>query len=320
MYTLYRKTILVTGATGLIGSAVVRLLLRTEPTATVVAAARDTARAARMYAPWIEAGRCEVVSYEAERPLEDTRTYHYIIHAASGAAPAAFAQDPVGVLTANISGTKLLLDYGREHHMERLLYVSSGEVYGEPGPDAEPWREQDSGYVNTLEPRSCYPTAKRAAESLCAAYRKQYGTDFVVARPCHTYGPGFTPKDNRAYAQFLRLAAAGSDIALNSPGTQRRAWLYVDDCAEALLTILCRGEVGEAYNVADPEGVATIREVAEMIAREAGVSVTALADPVAAPMITRALFNTERLAALGWQPCHTLQQGLAETLRGVRRQ
>lgn len=321
MNTLAGKNILVTGATGLIGAAVVRRVLREEPTATVYAAMRSAERAALLFAPWIGEGRVRLVDYDATRPLPGDDTYNYIIHAASGAAPAAFNSDPVGVMTANILGTRLLLDYGLGHGMERFLYISSGEVYGNP-PTAEAetvWREDDSGYVNPMLPRSCYPTAKRAAETLCSAYAAEYGADIVVARPCHTYGPGFTPRDDRAYAQFLRRAAAGQDIVLTGPGTQTRAWIYVEDCAEAILTILLGGKSGEAYNVADEHSVVTIRRLAEIIAAAAGVSVTRPERAEAAPpAIRRAVFSTAKLQALGWKPRHTLGEALSATLHELK--
>lgn len=317
--SLAGKHILITGAAGLIGSALTRRILSAEPTARVTAAVRDTGRAARLFAPWA-GGRCRLLRYDAALPLASSESYDYIVHAASGAAPAAFTADPVGVMTAGFLGSLLLLDYGRAHGMERFLYVSSGEVYGARQSDtADAWREDDSGYVNPLLPRSCYPTAKRAAETLCAAYAAEHGTDIVVARPCHTFGPAFTPRDNRAYAQFLSRAAAGRDIALNSPGTQRRSWIYVEDCADALLTILLRGASGEAYNVADEGCVLTIRQFAEAIAQAAGVKVSvAGGGGAASPSAPHTVYDTAKLRALGWLPRHTLADALGETLDALR--
>ena len=177
-----RKTILVTGARGLIGSALVRRL-RADGHYNVVEGTRE----------W-----CDVT-----KPLQGNQIYHYIIHCASNAAPKAFAETPVEVMMSNIMGVKNLLDYGRTHHMERFLFVSTGEVYGE-GDGRTFTEDYCEGYLNTLSPRSCYPSSKRAAETLCAAYAQEYGTDFVIARPCHVYGPGFTDNDNRVYAQFIR--------------------------------------------------------------------------------------------------------------------
>lgn len=326
-----RKNILVTGATGLIGSALVDLFMA-EGLHDVYAAGRNEERAKRRFAKYTGNSRFHFVRHDVCRPLEGDTRYHLIVHAASGADPRSFSTDPVGVMAANIDGVRNLLEYGRNHGMERLLYVSSGEVYGSDNGE-KLWREEDSGYVDTMTPRACYPSSKRAAETLCVAYAAQYGMDVVVARPCHTYGANFTESDNRAYAQFLRNVARGEDIVLNSDGSQYRSWIYVKDCAEALRTILYKGVNGTAYNVADEQSCVTIKELAELIAKAGHRKVIINAphsslNPQPSTLqkdsslfifhssfIKRATFDTSRLRALGWQPQYTLKQGIAECLQ-----
>ncbi|MCI7016133.1 MAG: NAD-dependent epimerase/dehydratase family protein, partial [Prevotella sp.] len=209
--------VLVTGATGLIGGCLVEVLMA-RGDINVYAAGRNEARAKVRFAEYKDNPRFHFFKYDVSRPLSDVSRssseepsipFHYIIHAASDASPAAFASTPVDVIKSNIYGTANLIEYGIAHGMRRFLYVSTGEVYGEGGatedtPDGPAFIESDSGYVNPILPRSCYPSSKRAAETLCAAYKDQYGTDVVIARPCHTYGPHFTSSDNRVYAQFVR--------------------------------------------------------------------------------------------------------------------
>ena len=329
-----RKNILVTGATGLIGSALVDLFME-EGLHDVYAAGRNEERAKRRFAKYTGNSRFHFVRHDVCRPLDGDTRYHLIVHAASGADPRSFSTDPVGVMTANIDGVRNLLDYGRNHGMERLLYVSSGEVYGSDNGE-KLWREEDSGYVDTMTPRACYPSSKRAAETLCVAYAAQYGLDVVVARPCHTYGANFTESDNRAYAQFMRNVVNGEDIVLNSDGSQYRSWIYVKDCAEALRTILYKGVSGTAYNVADEQSCVTIKELAELIAKAGGRNViiqktmphsqdtphSSLQKDSSffilhSSFIKRATFDTSRLRALGWQPQYTLTQGIAECLQSL---
>lgn len=325
------KNILVTGATGLIGSALVDLFME-EGLHDVYAAGRNEERAKRRFAKYTGNSRFHFVRHDVCRPLEGDTRYHLIVHAASGADPRSFSTDPVGVMTANIDGVRNLLDYGRNNGMERLLYVSSGEVYGSDNGE-KLWREDDSGYVDTMTPRACYPSSKRAAETLCVAYAAQYGLDVVVARPCHTYGANFTESDNRAYAQFMRNVVNGEDIVLNSDGSQYRSWIYVKDCAEALRTILYKGVNGTAYNVADEQSCVTIKELAELIAKAGHRKVIINAQHSSlnpqpstlqkdsslfifhSSFIKRATFDTSRLRALGWQPQFTLAQGIAECLQ-----
>lgn len=124
----------------------------------------------------------------------------YIIHGASNASPKRYATDPVGTMKSNLWGVSNLLELAKEKKA-RLLYISSGEVYGED--DGIDFVETHSGYVNCLNPRACYPSSKRASETLCIAYKEQYGVNVVIARPCHIYGTDIE-RDDRAFAQFLR--------------------------------------------------------------------------------------------------------------------
>lgn len=310
------SNILITGATGLIGSCIVDILMQ-KAACHVYAAGRNIERAKAKFKKYSQSKQFHFFQYDVEKPLVGDLSFDYIIHAASNASPNFFALNPVGVMMSNIMGTKNLLDYGRTHGMKRFLYVSSGEVYG--NGDVDEWKEADSGYVDCMTMRSCYPTSKRAAETLCVAYSHQYDVDVVVARPCHTYGPGFTESDTRAFAQFVRNARNHEDIVLKSKGEQYRSWLYVKDCASAILTILLKGENGEAYNVADEKSCITIRELAEMIAHIGGGKVVfdlpSEVEKQGFSVIRKAVFNTSKLEALGWKSKYKLQDALVETIK-----
>ena len=193
-------------------------------------------------------------------------------------------------------------------------------MYGDG--DVDEWSETDSGYVDCMALRSCYPTSKRAAENLCVAYNHQYGVETVVVRPCHTYGPYFTENDTRAYAQFVRKIRNHEDVVLKSSGEQFRSWLYVKDCASAILTVLLKGKNGEAYNVADENSCITIRELAETIASIGGVNVVfdlpSDVEKRGFSVIHKAVFNTNKLRKLGWSPQYSLIDGLTETINHVK--
>lgn len=298
------KTILVTGATGLIGSAFVDMLLHVRDfEVTVYAAGRNEERAKHRFAEYEDDGRFHFLKYDVTDPLDSDVCFDYIIHAASNASPNFFANNPVEVMLANINGVKNLLDYGRAHDMQRFLYVSSGEVYGEG--DGRVFTEDYYGYVDINSPRSCYPSSKRAAETLCAAYGKEYGVDCVIARPSHTYGPHFTESDNRVYAQFIRNIQRGEDIVMKSTGSQFRSWCHVDDCVSAILCILLNGKAGEAYNIADNKSNISIRQLAEMIAEIGGKKVIMQlpddAEKAGYNVVTKSVFSTAKLEALGWR-------------------
>ena len=312
------KNVLVTGACGLIGSAVIDFLIENNVKCNIYAMARNRSKAEKRFAQYMDIPYFHIFEDDVNFPIKGEITFHYIVNAASNANPNAYALDPVGTMWTNINGTKNLLDYGKEHGLERFLYVSSGEVYG--NGDVSEWKESDSGYVDSMTLRSCYPTSKRAAETLCVAYSHQHHVEAVVARPCHTYGPHFTDSDTRAYAQFVRNAQMHEDIVLKSKGEQYRSWLYVKDCASAILTILLKGQNGEAYNVADEESCVTIKELAEMIASIGGGKVVfdlpSNIEIQGFSVIRKAVFDTSKLKALGWTPKYKLQEALIETIKG----
>lgn len=325
MYDLTDKRILIAGGTGLIGSRLAETLLASDKTCSVAVMSRSRRRAEERFAATPGRSRLTIVEHDVCSPLDGDTRYDYIVNAASGADPRTYATAPVDVLMTNILGTRHLLDYGRSHGMLRFLYVSSGEVYGEPTPATPPagFAETDSGYVDPNTPRACYPTAKRASEALCAAAAAQWGVDYVTVRPCHVYGPRPTATDSRAFAQFLAAAREGRDIVMRSPGSQLRSWLHVDDCASAVVCALLRGQSGSAYNLANPASEATIRQFAETLARLAGVSVRFELPGGATPppaevrgytVITRAVFPAARLLALGWRPKYGLEEGLGRCI------
>ncbi len=313
---LQGSSVLVTGATGLIGGSVIDLLML-QGGIEVYAMGRNEQRARRRFSSYRESDRFHFVKADITQPLTGNTNYDYIIHAASNASPNFFQQQPVEVIKSNINGVEHLIEYGRSHQMKRLLYVSSGEIYGEGSGGI--FTEADSGYVDCATPRACYPSSKRAAETLCVAYAAEYGVDVVIGRPCHTYGPYFTESDNRVYAQFIRNVLKGEDIVMKSAGLQYRSWLYVVDCAAALLTLLVRGASAAAYNIADEASNITIRQLAELLAAAGGRKVVMAADGNQnTTPITKAVFSTYKLRALGWQPQWGIAEGLRHTLEALR--
>lgn len=298
------SNILVTGATGLIGGCLVdALMMNPMKDYHVFASGRNEERAKKRFVSFINDPAFHFLQHDVLEPLLGDVTFHYIIHAASNASPNFFAQKPVEIIKSNIIGVVNLMEYGLQHGMKRFLYVSSGEVYGEG--DGRVFTEEYSGYVNCATPRACYPSSKRATETLCVSYAAEYGADVVIARPCHTYGPHFTEQDNRVYAQFIRNVLRGEDIVMKSTGEQFRSWCYVVDCVSALLHILLKGEKSEVYNIADSNSNISIKELAETIASIGGKRVI-----IAMPdneekrgfnIVSKSLFDTEKLKKLGWQ-------------------
>lgn len=309
--------ILITGATGLIAGCLVEVLM-TNPNRDyqIYASGRNEDRARKRFKDFTDEKGFHFLKYDVQEPLISEVNFDFIIHAASNGSPNFFANKPVEVMKSNLLGVINLMDYGLSHGMKRMLYVSSGEVYGEG--DGREFTEDCSGYVDCLKPRSCYPSSKRAAETLCVSYEEEYKADVVIARPCHVYGPYFTEQDNRVYAQFIRNVLRGEDIIMKSVGAQYRSWCYVVDCVSALLHVLLKGGRGQAYNIADDSSRITIKELAEMIADLVGKKVV-LDLPKGdnnkdGCVFSRSVFDTTKIKELGWNVTRNMRDKMKDTI------
>lgn len=314
------RSVLITGTTGTIGSFVADILLRYNQLGLgfieVFGAGRNVEKLNYLYG---KLRGFTALQYDMRQEICFDVDVDYIIHAAGNAHPAAFNKDPVGTIIDSINSTYRLLNYGKSHNIQRLLYVSSGEVYGQKNSDVEELKENYSGYLDIQSPRSCYPMAKRATENLCSSYFKQFGLETVVVRPCHTYGPYITKTDNRASVQFVRNVLKNEDIILKSEGTQMRSYNYVADCASAILTVLLCGKSGEAYNISNAENKCTIAEFAEILASLANKKVQFIA-PNAADLenrspIEKQILSSKKIEALGWKGAFTVNEGISHMLR-----
>ena len=315
------KRVLITGACGMIGSCLADLLARLDERGglglTLMLNDRSPERLERRFG---NLPRAALLAQDITRPLVLPEPVDLIIHAASFADPASFSARPVEVMQANLGGAQQLLELLRHQGHGRLVYVSSGEVYGD-SEEQGAFVERDSGYVDPVSPRACYPSAKRAAETLCASYHHEYGVDALIARPCHTYGQTMTPTDSRAASEFLRRAAAGEPIILRSEGAQVRNYCYVADMAAGLLCLAARGEAGQAYNIAPENAVVSIRDLARTIARLGGCGFETRLSPDAAPApIRRGVLDSRKIRALGWSEQFTLEEAVGHVLACLREQ
>lgn len=308
------KRVLITGATGLIGKAVSLALTIANAGIDIYLASRNLTKVMASFADYRDRG-IRFIEHDVTMPLNSEIDFDYIIDCASPGYPKAFKEHPVDVIMANVAGVNNLLSYGVRHNLKKFVYVSSGEIYGEG--DGNDFVESYSGYVNVSDVRSCYPSSKRAAESLCIAYASQYGIEVSIVRPCHTFGPNFTASDDRAYAQFFRNVLNGEDIVLKSPALQVRSWLYVADCAAAIIHVLVNGKNGEAYNISSKNITLAIRDFAETIAESAnrkvvfdipeGIDKNAI--------ISRGVLNPDKLYSIGWTPRFSIQEAIRNTLK-----
>ena len=321
--------LLITGATGMIASVIIDILMYYNNTIIdsskgipIIAISRNEAKARERFAAYWDSGFFTYLSRDISQPLPELGDVDYILHAASNTHPRAYATDPIGTITANVTGTYELLSYAAEHHCRRFLCFSSVEIYGENRKDVDKFDESYLGYIDCNTVRAGYPESKRLSESLCNAFAAQKGQDFVIGRFSRVYGPTMGQEDSKAIAQFIRRAAAGEDIVLKSEGNQLYSYTYVVDAAVAALYLLLYGKSGEAYNVADEKSEITLKELAQILADAAGSKVIfELPDAVERAgysTATKALLDTGKITALGWRASTPIKEGLEKTVRILR--
>ena len=241
----------------------------------------------------------------------------YVIHCAGNCSPRLYSTEPVETMMGCVNGTNKLLKYSKEHGVKRVLYVSSSEVYGIKN-DQLPYTEDQLGYIDLSNPRSCYPISKRAAETLCASYIDEYHMDIAIVRPGHVYGAAVPRNDDRAPAQFVRNAKRNEPIVMKSAGLQLRSYCNSLDVAGAILSVLISGSKGEAYNISNKSSVVTIREFAEAIAKAANVSIRYEkpndAEKKGYNLMSNSSLSSSKIEALGWRAQVSLSRGVRQML------
>ncbi|WP_310604957.1 NAD-dependent epimerase/dehydratase family protein [Anaerosporobacter sp.] len=267
---LKEKTVLVTGATGLIGKNLIRTLLEANSGAAdkirVIASVRNLERAQEIFTNYL-CDELEFLVGDICNISPQNLKVDYIVHGASQTSSKAFVNEPVETIMTALNGTKNLLEFARLNTVKGFVYLSSMEVYGSPTTD-EKINEHNSTDINTMSVRSCYPESKRMCETLCSSYEYEYGVPIKVLRLTQTFGPGVHYNDGRVFAEFARCAIEGRDIVLNTKGETKRNYLYTDDAVAAILTVLLDGKRGEAYNAANEDTYCSIYEMACLVAEK----------------------------------------------------
>lgn len=312
----FRKTILITGATGLIGSTVVKALLYANKirklNLTVLALVRDINRAEAKFADNKDDKSLRYIVGTVEDFPEIDGNVDFIIHGASQTASKAFIQQPVETIITAVQGTLNLLELAKDKKSEGMVYLSSMEAYGHPDKGHKVV-ESDAGALSSLDVRNSYPISKQQCEALCCAYASEYGVPVMIARLTQTFGPGVDYNDNRIFAYFGRCIIEKQDIVLKTKGETERDYLYTADAVTAILSVLLNGEQGTAYNLADESTYCSIADMAHMLADKAGINVTFDIQDISASGYLSTLYmdlDTSRLKSLGWRVLYS--GGLSE--------
>ena len=265
------KRILITGATGLVGSMIIRSLLYVDAKLglgiELIAVIRNEKKAESIYKDYQNDKRLYFVQMDLSQEI-DLNTIHgkidYVIHAAAVTTSKEMVTNPVGTINAAILGTKNMLELAVQKKCQGFVYISSMEIYGQTiSPECT--REEDLGYIDISSVRSCYPEGKRMCECMCNSYASQFGINVKSARLAQTFGAGVLKSENRVFAQFAKSVLKQEDIVLHTFGKSEGNYVYTIDAVKAILMLLYKGKSGEAYNIVNEENHTTIRDMAELV-------------------------------------------------------
>lgn len=267
------KSVAITGATGLLGRYLTETIAwlnrhRFEKPCRLTAIVRQMPKDAEGTAHLRSAPGVTFVQHDARRALRSLSGVDYLILAATKGAPRHYLKDPIGTLQLNSSGLEDWLELARRLRPKGILYISSGEVYG--NPDVAPTPETYAGRLLPTEERSIYAGSKMFGEIMALSYGRCYQMPVRIVRPFQVFGPGIVANDGRAMADFLTSAAAGQEIRLRSAGTALRTYMYVSDATLAFWHVLLRGRDLEVYNVGTSGPEVSILELAQRVAKAAG--------------------------------------------------
>ena len=322
---LENSTVLVTGASGMIGSYLLYTLVALNDLQSynikIIALVRNKEKI-----PLYLKGRADIIVLEQD--VCDRIGYNdkidYIIHAASPASPKIMSEKPVDTIMANTIGTFNTLKLAKKNNVQAYLYISSREVYGEPYDWQEKFSEDTYGFIDPLLPRSCYPEGKRAAETMCVSFKEQYGVNVKIARPAHTYGPGMSIYDGRVQADFLKNVVNNENIIMKSKGEAVRTYTYISDVISGIFYVLLNSD-DVAYNMADENAKITIKGLAELLVSlypERGLKVEMQIDDDqkgCAPF-KLGIINSDKLKKLGWSPKISLEDGFRKTVEYIEKE
>jgi UDP-glucuronate decarboxylase len=316
-------TVLITGATGMVGYYAVASLLSLPQergiNVNVLALARNEEKAKKLFGG-LAVDNLTIVHQDVSYPISIEDKVDLVVHAASPANPTMFKEDPVGVIRANVLGSFNALDLARENDA-KYCFISTMEVYGQIDSEEDIYvKEDDYGRLNSLEQRSAYPESKRASENLAVAYGAQHGVDYTIARLTHTYGPGMDINDSRVQTEFMRNAVAGNDIVLKSDGSLKRTYTYIADAVSGMFYAIMKDSGERVYNVANEEAKLSIKELAQTVIDVSGNDAKLVIDidKDAAKFWSKTkntYVDCSRLKSLGWDPKVSPSEGFERTMK-----
>ncbi len=326
---LKNKTIFVTGATGLIGSQIVKALLccnrLKDANIKIMALVRSESKVKDAYGELVDAPNLHFVYGDVTNKVEVEDDIDYIIHGASVTASKFFVDHPVETIQISHRGVENMLELAKEKNVKGMVYMSSMEAFGITDPSLDRVTEKDLGYIDIHNVRSCYSEGKRMCECMCACYAAEYGVPVKIARLAQTFGAGILYSENRVFAQFAKSAMNKTDIVMHTEGKSVGNYVYTRDAVMAMLTLLVKGNNGEAYTIANEESNITIGNMAKMVANEiAGGEIKVVFDIPEdaktygyAPDVQMRL-SSQKMQGLGWRPTIGLKDSYLRMMESMK--
>lgn len=328
---LYHKSILISGATGMLASYVCYYLIWLnevkQANITILVLVRNLEKCQQVFGTYVNRNYFHIYTDSLAKELNISESVDYIIHAASLASPQYYRDNPVEVVLPNAVGTYHLLELARKKQVKSFLYFSTGDIYGKMPDDTGEFSEEQTGVLNPLDEHSCYSGSKRMGEIWCVSYAREYDVPAKIARIGHTYAPTMdVDKDPRVFASFMKCLLEKRDIVMLSDGKAKRPFCYIVDAIAGYLLILLEGKNGEAYNVVNTNQFLSISELADKLValvpeqklkviRQERIESDAYMEN---NTNRQNLISAKKLQKLGWKCQYDVLNGFSQVLRYLR--
>lgn len=323
---LYNQTVMITGASGLIGSYFLNTLIKlNEDYSANIKIIPLIRNLDKLNKNIIDKDYVCPIVQDILTPIKYDDDVDYLIHTASPASPPLMREKPVETNFANTIGTANALTFAKEHNAKKFLFISSREVYGQNISDQKYFQEDDIGVINQLIPRNSYAESKKAAENMCLGFNEEYGLDTKIVRLGQTFGPGMNINGGMVHTEFLKMLLNNEDIVLLSDGSSLRTYTYISDAISAMFKIILNSK-DMVYNAVNNHNEVSIKELAEILINLCPEKKSKLIFDIEEEKegydyktFKFCLISSEKIRdELGWNPKYSVDEGFKRTINYLK--